>query len=1513
MPEDVDIVIGVRVETSELQKANELLTQMIDNISKLQGAGGLQLPTTPVNNIEALNNAVGKLPDVTKTANISWTSLQQTLGMSNKELDDSINIISRFKPGDWTQWNERVAKGAGQLKYTGDDYTQFFEKITAARIMMDRAVGRSIPREITKSMQTIEKVKPAIAVTVPPVGGIKELEAALNGIMPKAKPIVSTFNDIGTALGMTGKQFEEASNIISSFKGDSWKDWTTQLKTRATELGYTGKEFESFFEKTSAAKVIYDKSMGKEVPTAIVRPTAKMLDLTPRGLDSLIAGIGAADPLASAVARLGVAEERETNLAYMMANAHKLTADEMAYLKTETGLSARQLESYGKSTEKASNDFKITRAYIVGVRGAIGPLGYAFRDITMQLYWASLGFLFLTMTMTRNEKAALQVEQQTYDLAKAFYNVAQLQKQAATTSIEYGNGSEEARQANVRLSQAERELILQQKQLAVATKTELLASWQQWFSMVPMVVNTMYMFMTAMGSMKGLMNANTVATGQQVLANNSLTTAQAQGAGMGWNYSMSMKAVGDSQLEVAAKTPAAVTGLGALKAALFGTGISANFAWAALTLGIGLLFSISAALVMNTIAQQQTDAAMKEVTKSAQDQSNAWSELKAQIIDLDQIYRKFRVTIEPLFGEDRSVTINPIMPDIPPIEVDVPPVEVPTIPPVKFEIPKLPKFDTVKVDQLVVPRLPMLNVSPIYVPDIPMLRIANPTIPSIPQVQFASIEIPSIPKVEFAQLIVPKIPMVQIGSLVVPNIPKVQFEQLKLPVIPPLSVGSIIVPHIPTLEVESIDTPIFPMLKVNPIPTPNIPRLDVNPITIPNIPAIPPVQFAALEVPDIAAVKFEELIVPKIPSVGFDKLTIPTIPPIKVNQLTVPSIPSIPPVQFAPLIIPDIPPVEVAQIQIPDIPTLQFATIKVPAIPKVQIGSPSAPDIPEVQFASIRTPIIPPLRVRPILAPTLPEVQFAHLTMPDVPPLKVNKIIIPSIPSLKVETPIIDIPDVPRVEFSQLTIPRIPSVSFDRLTVPPIPHLKVDPIVAPKIPILTVEQSTIDIPTIPPIEFASINIPKIPDVEVAPIEVPRIPIVTFAPMNIPAIPEIQVADIEVPRIADIPDVKFAAITIPKIPAVKVPKVDYPRIHPVTFERMEVPEFPDIKAPKIQMPEMPEITMPSLNIPKSISVESPRIDIPNIPSIKFANFKVPDIPRLEVSPIELPTLPELQVSPIEVATNIKVAVEEPRIKLDTKLLNSVESEVTRQIKLINTMIDNLNGIDITVPDIDTSGLKTTLNKVGTNIESPIVTINTKPFNNIESAVNTQVKVINRMVGNLARIDISMPEIDTSHIESAIESMGTNIPRDISVTPKFNNKLLDNIESTAVKQVKLINALLGDFSNVNIAVPEINTSKLEATIKTLNRDIEITPQLSLIDNSRTEIDTRKLESAVSSPNIGNIQVMPQLTLPETSKGNTNVSINFNGITVRKDMDIDTISSKIDDIFQSNYYAAGGILYV
>jgi hypothetical protein len=577
---DVDIYIGIRVQTEELEKASALLKELAENLQKIQSIGAQGI---------------------------------QPMAQGTEQMNAGLSQSSRI-----------VKEMSSSVSGLGSAFSGVTEGSDALRASFLEARGAS--------------------------EGIRQ------------------------ALKILPADFDRAWTVAREIPYSDWRTFRELTRTIGKDIGYSGENLDKFVSTALTLRAVQRVGFGIDVDTTGLEKLRESLNLTEGQFNRAInivrrlseeqvqVQIGVPDigpqlaNVGQGIERIGKQEAILSQLSYAASNAHKLQGTELSSLASILKMSESELVSYGQSIEKTANDWKMYRAYIVGMRGAIGPLGYAFRDVTMQMYWASLGFLFMTMTMGRAERAALTAKTRAFDLAKAYYNLAELQKEAAEAAITYGAGSEEARKASINLQMAEKQLELQQESLRVALKTEVLAGYQMLLTTIPLTVNTIYGMITAMGALNGMLAASRASKINDALANVYLGTTTTQVAGTTYTFTTSLVGAQGAEIATAATTGGLTGFLHTLRGALIGTSFAASLLRTGLMMGIGLLISFGISSILVSRATEETNAMMRQMTQEAKAQASAWEDLSSGVIDVDKIFAKFRVTIEPVVSDLDKVT-----------------------------------------------------------------------------------------------------------------------------------------------------------------------------------------------------------------------------------------------------------------------------------------------------------------------------------------------------------------------------------------------------------------------------------------------------------------------------------------------------------------------------------------------------------------------------------------------------------------------------------------------------------------------------------------------------------------------------------------------------------------------------------------------------------------------------------------------------------------------------------------
>jgi len=328
-----------------------------------------------------------------------------------------------------------------------------------------------------------------------------------------------------------------------------------------------------------------------------------------------------------------------------LANADKLAEAPMQSLERVTKQQSTTLIDNVQKVRQLGDEYKIFRAYIRGARSVLGPVGMAFREISSQLYWASLGFLFLSMTMSRAERSHVTMLSRVNDLSKSIYNLKQLELDAMEATYQYGVGSREAARTSAQLKMAQNDLVIQQKMLAVSIKTEILQNWQSQISLLPVIVNSMQLVLTVYQAAGGVMAAHTAQTTQSAMASIINAGAKKTEASAGLLAAYSTHQGAAANVTLTGTTPGAIAGLKGLSIAFMGTSIAAKFLIGALTMGIGAVIAFTLSSIMAAKAQAETDAMMKKMDEDAKRAADSFGDLESSMYDVGSWVTKFAVSI----------------------------------------------------------------------------------------------------------------------------------------------------------------------------------------------------------------------------------------------------------------------------------------------------------------------------------------------------------------------------------------------------------------------------------------------------------------------------------------------------------------------------------------------------------------------------------------------------------------------------------------------------------------------------------------------------------------------------------------------------------------------------------------------------------------------------------------------------------------------------------------------------
>jgi len=86
---------------------------------------------------------------------------------------------------------------------------------------------------------------------------------------------------------------------------------------------------------------------------------------------------------------------------------------------------------------------------------SIGATGVVMREFTRDIFWAGLGMMFTAMSIARMTRREVEMERQSWSLTRSAMSLSEAQREYNEILFEYGAGSEEARQATIRVKEAQ--------------------------------------------------------------------------------------------------------------------------------------------------------------------------------------------------------------------------------------------------------------------------------------------------------------------------------------------------------------------------------------------------------------------------------------------------------------------------------------------------------------------------------------------------------------------------------------------------------------------------------------------------------------------------------------------------------------------------------------------------------------------------------------------------------------------------------------------------------------------------------------------------------------------------------------------------------------------------------------------------------------------------------------------------------------------------------------------------
>jgi hypothetical protein len=562
---------------------NVKIEHTVKIVGEAQGTGRTADRVAGGVSTDGFNKLTSSMNNVTNASGNLVGGLNTAINLMNRASEASITESLQF--GKSTNALTNLGKAA---VLTGEDMRIMVNAMisTGDTGLQDMAKGNA--EALGKFQDTLQKIKPSLSTNELSVFTMKAigLTEVFNGLKDGSSSFFDT-SDAGV------RTLGELGNKISQLYSDG-KLSEKQLLSLASVV-------ESF--QTGAARQKESKSIISITPNLVA-------DLT----------------------TLNTVTDKQKLSMEGLTNYNILGKNAQAELRQELGLSDTEASKYSRTITDVSNKSEQLRAYNQAASSTLGIVGHAFREVTMQMYWVSLGFLFMTMTATRANQAQLSAETRANSLAKQLYSLTEAQKAINDAISDYGPDSEEAKKATVAYQQALMDIELQKKSLRNSLVQEQMMSMQGYMTQIPLLVNTIYMVYTAYGALRGGMAAKMVMEQQtirNIMLSNAVTNQQsgteqantvAKGVNTGTTVAKTMATITDTAtgrintVVIEQQTSALVRQSIARQIATLGL---IGLATAAITVGITSL------LMAN--AQAEADKQMKKLTEDAQAQVDAWN------------------------------------------------------------------------------------------------------------------------------------------------------------------------------------------------------------------------------------------------------------------------------------------------------------------------------------------------------------------------------------------------------------------------------------------------------------------------------------------------------------------------------------------------------------------------------------------------------------------------------------------------------------------------------------------------------------------------------------------------------------------------------------------------------------------------------------------------------------------------------------------------------------------------
>jgi len=627
---DPDISIGIdlaltRRSEETIERLREV-SSVLQELAKYTGMVGTEAKG-------AQTSISGFIEEMAKTPTLVAESLRIKKGITTPAREEVLRLANELKEA----W-----KGVKGEVSDLDEITKTQIKNATVNLL---ALGKSAGISEDRMRKLIETAKTSPKVLTDLFFATHKTSIATIEAQRKMKEFRSELSNLSTPAAMMEIR-SRAGDILQTYKqmvkaGKEQTDEFTVVSAEVRKLGqsygYTGQYLKDF--EREAAK------LGKKlVPQAveferIARETRK-LTLYQRAYRLEMEKLKAPEELLTL-------KERAYELIQSYAGLRsgtKMTIQEAIAIEaqfyslgTATGFTKRETDMLGEVIatqgvevgKKYYQQLAFIKEKLGELRGAmalynarLGATGMAVQEFTRRLFWLGLGIMFNYMSISRLMRQQQALNRSAFSVAKTYIQIERLQKEATEATAEYGSTSEEARDANMRLKEAQIGLRFQLEDARFSVQQYYNSMAMLVFGMIPNWLQAGSTINTLMAKTKAINDLVTSSTITQAGAYQVSTTAT-----VGDAVASEVNSLSKSKLSVS-NILATVTSKGFLGAITLETiatklstvatvakALAVQMLYGALTMGIGLLVSYAVTTAL-------ADQTMKDFEKTVADVTN---------------------------------------------------------------------------------------------------------------------------------------------------------------------------------------------------------------------------------------------------------------------------------------------------------------------------------------------------------------------------------------------------------------------------------------------------------------------------------------------------------------------------------------------------------------------------------------------------------------------------------------------------------------------------------------------------------------------------------------------------------------------------------------------------------------------------------------------------------------------------------------------------------------------------